>query len=60
MGLVKTEAVFARIARILQQGKTAIMLVPEITLTPQMVRRIKGRFVDDVAVGASVRSEGEC
>ncbi|MGL5688976.1 MAG: replication restart helicase PriA, partial [Weissella cibaria] len=58
-GSGKTEVYLQAIARTLQQGKTAIMLVPEITLTPQMVRRVKGRFGDDVAVMHSGLSEGE-
>ena len=34
----------------INMGKKAIVLVPEISLTPQMVERFKGRFGDDVAV----------
>ncbi|SUP61181.1 Primosomal protein N' [Weissella viridescens] len=35
------------------------MLVPEITLTPQMVRRVKSRFGEAVAVLHSALSDGE-
>ena len=34
----------------LEQGKTAILLVPEISLTPQMVDRFLARFGDVIAV----------
>jgi len=40
-------------------GKQAIVLVPEISLTPQMVNRFKGRFGEDVAVMHSRLSLGE-
>lgn len=40
-------------------GKEAIVLVPEISLTPQMVERFKGRFGDLVAVLHSRLSNGE-
>ena len=36
--------------RVLEKGKEAIVLVPEISLTPQMVNRFKGRFGSLVAV----------
>src|SRR5699024_595426 len=47
------------IDRVLQKGKEAIVLVPEIALTPQMVRRFKARFGSDVAVLHSALSIGE-
>jgi primosomal protein N' (replication factor Y) (superfamily II helicase) len=41
------------------QGRGAIVLVPEIALTPQTVHRFRSRFGDDVAVLHSALSEGE-
>ncbi len=58
-GSGKTEIYLQLIQRCLEKEKTAIMLVPEISLTPQMVERFKGRFGDDVAVLHSRLSLGE-
>ena len=58
-GSGKTEIYLQAIAKALTVGQTALMLVPEITLTPQMVRRVKSRFGDDVAVMHSGLSDGE-
>lgn len=58
-GSGKTEIYLQAIARVLAQGKEAIVLVPEISLTPQMVERFKGRFGDQVAVIHSRLSAGE-
>ncbi|WP_430605904.1 primosomal protein N' [Enterococcus sp. AZ037] len=58
-GSGKTEVYLQVIAEVLNQGKTAIMLVPEISLTPQMVRRFKSRFGEHVAVMHSGLSQGE-
>ena len=58
-GSGKTEVYLQVIAEALVQGKTAIMLVPEISLTPQMVQRFKSRFGDQVAVMHSGLSQGE-
>ncbi len=44
---------------VLEQGRTAIVLVPEIALTPQAVDRFRGAFGDDVAVLHSALSDGE-
>jgi primosomal protein N' (replication factor Y) len=44
---------------VIHQGKEAIVLVPEISLTPQMVNRFKGRFGKQVAVMHSALSAGE-
>ncbi len=44
---------------VLLRGRTAIVLVPEIALTPQTVDRFRGAFGDDVAVLHSALSEGE-
>src|SRR5699024_5166133 len=49
-GSGKTEVYLQVIQKVLEEGQTAIMLVPEIALTPQMVNRFKMRFGDDVAV----------
>jgi primosomal protein N' (replication factor Y) len=61
-GSGKTEIYLQGIRRTLERGRTAIVLVPEISLTPQTVERFKGRFAeaqDDVAVLHSHLSEGE-
>ncbi|MGC5328742.1 primosomal protein N' [Brevibacillus sp. SYSU BS000544] len=58
-GSGKTEVYLEAIERTLEQGREAILLVPEISLTPQMVNRLKGRFGDRVAVLHSALSQGE-
>ena len=61
-GSGKTEIYLQAIRAALDRGRTAIVLVPEISLTPQTVERFKGRFAeaqDDVAVLHSHLSEGE-
>lgn len=58
-GSGKTEVYLQTIACALQKKQTALMLVPEISLTPQMVRRVKSRFGSNVAVLHSGLSEGE-
>jgi primosomal protein N' (replication factor Y) len=58
-GSGKTEVYLQSIQRVLEKGKEAIVLVPEISLTPQMVKRFKGRFGDEVAVMHSGLSNGE-
>lgn len=58
-GSGKTEVYLQVIAEVLTQGKTAMMLVPEISLTPQMVQRFKSRFGEQVAVMHSALSQGE-
>lgn len=55
----KTEIYLQTIEAVLNKGKQAMMLVPEIALTPQMVLRFKRRFGDDVAVLHSGLSTGE-
>ncbi len=58
-GSGKTEIYLQSIQEVLKKGKEAIVLVPEIALTPQMVDRFKGRFGNDVAVLHSALSTGE-
>ncbi|MDQ0270291.1 primosomal protein N' [Cytobacillus purgationiresistens] len=58
-GSGKTEVYLQSIQNVLEAGKEAIVLVPEISLTPQMVKRFKGRFGDQVAVMHSGLSAGE-
>lgn len=58
-GSGKTEVYLQSIEKVIKLGKEAIVLVPEIALTPQMVKRFKGRFGDDVAVLHSGLSPGE-
>ncbi|EMF46393.1 Helicase PriA essential for oriC/DnaA-independent DNA replication [Planococcus halocryophilus Or1] len=58
-GSGKTEIYLQTIDQVLKQGKEAIMLVPEISLTPQMTIRFKERFGDQVAVLHSGLSAGE-
>ena len=61
-GSGKTEVYLQAIRAALARGRTAIVLVPEISLTPQTVERFKNRFAarpDTVAVLHSHLSEGE-
>lgn len=58
-GSGKTEVYLQLIQRVIEKGSQAIVLVPEISLTPQMVERFKGRFGDEVAVLHSRLSLGE-
>ncbi|GED70402.1 primosomal protein N' [Brevibacillus reuszeri] len=58
-GSGKTEVYLEAIEQTLEKGREAIFLVPEISLTPQMVERFKGRFGADVAVLHSALSSGE-
>lgn len=58
-GSGKTEVYLQAIARAVDKGQSAIMLVPEISLTPQTVTRFKKRFGEDVAVLHSGLSQGE-
>ncbi|MDV6376765.1 primosomal protein N' [Sporosarcina sp. GW1-11] len=58
-GSGKTEVYLQAIDHVLKKGKEAIVLVPEISLTPQMTARFKGRFGELVAVLHSGLSSGE-
>lgn len=58
-GSGKTEVYIELIKNMLSCEKTAIVLVPEISLTPQIVSRFKSEFSDMVAVLHSSLSEGE-
>ena len=58
-GSGKTEVYLKVIEEALGQGKTAIMLVPEISLTPQVTDRFISRFGDKVAILHSGLSDGE-
>ncbi len=58
-GSGKTEVYLQAIRYVLDRGKGAIVLVPEISLTPQTVERFRGRFGDAIAVLHSHLSDGE-
>ncbi|WP_054949942.1 primosomal protein N' [Numidum massiliense] len=58
-GSGKTEVYLQGIATALSLGREAIVLVPEISLTPQMVERFKSRFGERVAIMHSRLSAGE-
>lgn len=58
-GSGKTEVYMNIIEKILSNGKTAILLVPEISLTPQMVEQFSNRFGNLVAALHSGLSDGE-
>ena len=58
-GSGKTEVYLQAIAHVLDLGQGAIVMVPEIALTPQTVQRFASRFGDKVAVLHSALSDGE-
>lgn len=58
-GSGKTEIYLQLIAKSLKLGKTAIMLVPEISLTPQIIDRFLARFGEQIAILHSKLSNGE-
>ncbi|MFR5169875.1 MAG: primosomal protein N', partial [Clostridium paraputrificum] len=58
-GSGKTEVYMNLVGETLKEGKSAIVLVPEISLTPQMIERFKGRFGKNVALFHSKLSQGE-
>lgn len=58
-GSGKTEVYLQLIQSVIDKGKKAIVLVPEISLTPQMVDRFSARFGDCICVLHSKLSTGE-
>ncbi len=58
-GSGKTEVYMSCIEEVLKHGKTAIMLVPEISLTPQVLSSFRNRFGEEVALLHSGLSAGE-
>lgn len=58
-GSGKTEVYMRAIQHVLEHGGSAIMLIPEISLTPQTVERFRQRFGERVAVLHSALSAGE-
>ena len=58
-GSGKTEVYLQAIAPLLAQGKSALVLVPEIGLTPQLTDRFRARFGHKVHVYHSALSDGE-
>lgn len=58
-GSGKTEVYLELIKNVIKNGKTAIMLVPEISLTPQMFKQLRGRFNELCAIIHSGLSAGE-
>ena len=58
-GSGKTEVYMEIIEKMKEQNKTSIVLVPEISLTPQIVNRFRKRFGKTIAILHSRLSEGE-
>lgn len=58
-GSGKTEVYLQLVEKMIEIGKDSIVLVPEISLTPQTIDRFVGRFGDNVAVLHSKLSQGE-
>lgn len=58
-GSGKTEVYLRLIENVIKQGKQAIVLVPEISLTPQTVERFVSRFGERVSLTHSKMTEGE-
>lgn len=58
-GSGKTEVYLQAISPLLEQGKSALVLVPEIGLTPQLTDRFRARFGNKVHVYHSALSDGE-
>jgi primosomal protein N' (replication factor Y) len=58
-GSGKTEVYIRAMRAAIEKGKTALMLVPEISLTPMFARRLAAHFGDAVAILHSSLSEGE-
>ncbi len=58
-GSGKTEIYLALADRVRRQGRRALLLVPEIALTPALAGRVRARFGDRVAIQHSGLSDGE-
>ena len=58
-GSGKTEIYLTLIAKCLKEGKSSIFLVPEISLTPQMLAQLRARFGKNAAILHSGLSAGE-
>ncbi len=58
-GSGKTEVYIRAMRAAVEKGKTALMLVPEISLTPMFARRLRAHFGDAVAILHSSLSDGE-
>ena len=58
-GSGKTEVYMHILKKVIENGKDAIVLVPEISLTPQLVDTFRARFKDNIAVFHSRLSDGE-
>lgn len=58
-GSGKTEIYLTLIAKTLEEGKSAVFLVPEISLTPQMLSQLRARFGERAAILHSGLSAGE-
>ncbi|MDZ7543177.1 DEAD/DEAH box helicase, partial [Clostridium perfringens] len=58
-GSGKTEVYMSLVNEAIPKEQSSIVLVPEISLTPQMIERFKGRFGREVAVFHSRLSDGE-
>ncbi len=58
-GSGKTEVYMQLIEKVVKSGQTAIMLVPEISLTTQIINNFYNRFGNDVAIFHSALSDGE-
>ena len=58
-GSGKTEIYLQLIEKVLEKGKNAMVLVPEISLTPQIIDRFIARFDEPIAVLHSKLSDGE-
>ena len=58
-GSGKTEVYLQAIAKVLERGRSALVLVPEIGLTPQLSDRFRARFGNKVCIYHSKLSDGE-